>query len=96
MSSHKESKKEETHTRISVMIYVIVGVALGFASLTISSYVGNILTIFLALVLAWLTGMAVQQAVGKRDVKWLIGNGLFIYIFVWLISWIFFFNLFGG
>lgn len=96
MTSHKEQKKEDTHTRISVMIYVLAAVALGFVSLTVSSYVGNMVTIFLALIVGWLTGMVVQSVVGKRDIKWLIGNGLFIYIFVWIISWIFFFNLAGG
>ncbi|MCK4714409.1 MAG: hypothetical protein KAT35_02455, partial [Candidatus Aenigmarchaeota archaeon] len=56
---------------------------------------GNMLTIFLGLAMAWVVGKVVQSVVGQKGIKWLIGNGIFIYVFVWLISWIFFFNLLG-
>jgi hypothetical protein len=90
-----DTKAEETHTRLSVLIYTIGAVIVGFASLQVSPMAGNMLTILFGLVMAWVVGKVVQSMVGQKDIKWLIGNGLFIYIFVWLISWIFFFNLLG-
>ncbi len=89
------AKADERHARLSVIIYTISAVIVGFASLQISPLAGNMLTILLGLVMAWVAGKVVQSVVGQKEVKWLIGNGLFIYIFVWLISWIFFFNLLG-
>jgi hypothetical protein len=90
-----DTKAEETHVRLSVLIYTIGAVIVGFASLQVSPMAGNMLTIFLGLAMAWVIGKVVQSVVGQKDIKWLIGNGLFIYIFAWLISWIFFFNLLG-
>lgn len=87
---------EETHTRISVIIYTIAAIAVGYASILISQILGNMLTIFTGLIFIWIVGKLIQITLGKKDLKWLIGNGAFIYIFVWLISWIFFFNLLGG
>ena len=89
------TKADESHVRISVLIYTIGAVIVGYASMQASPIAGNMLTIFIGLVMAWVIGKVVQSVVGQKDIKWLIGNGLFIYIFVWLISWIFFFNLLG-
>jgi hypothetical protein len=84
---------DAAHTRISVLIYVLGAIGMGFLSLQLSPILGNILTVFLALVVAFAIGKLVQAVLGKKDAKWLIGNGMFIYLFVWLISWILFFNL---
>lgn len=83
----------ESHTRISVLIYVVAGVVVGYISILLAPVAGNMLTILGGLVLAWVTGKVVQAALGKKEIKWLLGNGLVIYLFVWLISWIFFYNL---
>lgn len=94
--SRKTSIKNiETESRISVLIYAAAAIAMGYASLLISPFAGNMLTILMGLIGAWLVGKLVQLYLGKKEVKWLIGNGLFIYLFVWLIAWIFFFNLLG-
>jgi hypothetical protein len=88
-------KNLETESRISVIIYTAAAIVMGYASILVSPFTGNILTIFFGLVIAWLVGKLVQLYLGKKEVKWLLGNGLFIYLFVWLIAWIFFFNLLG-
>ena len=90
-----DTKTEESHARLSVLMYTIGAVIVGYASLQVSPIAGNMLTIFLGLAMAWVVGKVVQSVVGQKGIKWLIGNGIFIYVFVWLISWIFFFNLLG-
>jgi Flp pilus assembly protein TadB len=96
--SHKPGPgkgNEESQARLSILVYTLAAVAMGYASLLASPLAGNMLTILLGLVTAWLVGRLVQLLVGRKDAKWLIGNGLFIYLFVWLVAWIFFFNLLG-
>lgn len=89
------TRNEESQTRLSILVYTASAIAMGYASLMVSPLAGNMLTIFLGLVTAWLVGRLVQLLVGRKDAKWLIGNGLFIYLFAWLAAWIFFFNLLG-
>jgi preprotein translocase subunit SecY len=86
---------EEYQSRASVLIYTVAAIAVGYASLQVAPLAGNMLTILIGLVLAWVVGKLVQVFLGKKDTKWLLGNGIFIYLFVWLVSWIFFFNLMG-
>lgn len=86
---------DENHVRISVIVYTLGAIAMGYISLQISPLIGNMLTVFMVLIAAWFVGRVVQSIVGSKETKWLIGNGLFIYLFVWLIAWIFFFNLLG-
>jgi hypothetical protein len=102
-TEHDEGKQEEapapieseSHMRMSVIIYALAGIAVGYISLLLSPIIGNIYTILAGLVLAWLVGKVVQLTLGRKQLKWLLGNGLIIYLFVWLISWIFFFNYLG-
>jgi hypothetical protein len=28
----------------------------------------------------------------KKDFKWWLANGVFIFLFTWIVSWIFFYN----
>lgn len=86
---------EDYQIRLSVLVYALAAFAVGYASLMISPLTGNMLMLFIVLVLAWAVGRVVQSLVGKKDAKWLLGNGLIIYLFFWLVSYIFFFNLLG-
>ena len=86
---------EESQIRVSITIYTAAAIVMGYASLMVSPMAGNMLTILLGLIAAWLVSRLVQHFVGQKGVKWLIGNGLFIYLFAWLVAWIFFFNLLG-
>jgi len=86
---------EESQSRLSILIYTAAAIAMGYASLMVSPMAGNMLTILLGLIAAWLVSSLVQHFVGQKGIKWLIGNGLFIYLFAWLVAWIFFFNLLG-
>jgi hypothetical protein len=91
----KHPGTEEHQARKSVLVYTLAAIGMGYASLLVSPAAGNMLTIFLGLVVAWLVGRLVQLLVGSKGTRWLIGNGIFIYLFMWLVSWIFFFNLLG-
>ena len=87
--------ENESHIRASVLTYLAVGIAMGYLSILLFPIVGNMITILAGLVLAWVAGKGIQGALGKKDFKWLLGNGMIIYLFIWLISWIFFYNFLG-
>jgi len=91
----KYSLKEDHHIRLSVLVYLTFAVIAGLASVFVTPTVTYMITIVAVIVLAWVSGRVIQLAVGKKDTKWLLGNGLVIYFFVWLVSWIFFYNVFG-
>jgi Flp pilus assembly protein TadB len=87
--------ENESHIRASVLIYLAVGIAMGYLSILIFPVVGNMITILAGIVIAWAAGKGIQGVLGKKGFKWLLGNGMIIYLFVWLISWIFFYNFLG-
>ncbi len=104
-ASSKEPEKEQTpqvqeeslrDSRISILAFILAGIGMGFLSLTLSPMLGNYMTAFAAVAFAFVTGKLVGSVLGRKDMKWLLGNGMAIYFFIWLISWIFFFNLLGG
>jgi hypothetical protein len=91
-SGKKGAWNEETQSRISVIVFTLAGMVMGYLSILISPFAGNMFTILAGLVVSWMVSRSVQSFLGKKELKWIIGNGLFIYLFVWLIFWILFFN----
>jgi len=82
---------ELMHSRISVILHVVTGTIAGYLSFFLVSTlygVGAAIAILLA------SGYLAEKLVKKKGLKWWIGNGAIIYLIVWLVSWIFFFNVF--
>jgi len=84
---------ELAHIRIAIGLHVAVAAVVGWLSFFVSGLYGDVPSILMGLVILWATGKATNKLVGKKDFKWWFGNGVFIYLFVWLISWILFFNI---
>jgi hypothetical protein len=85
--------KLETKTMI---VYIIVGIIVGYLSeLGRSLYgaTGNYVAISLALIFLVITAEVSKKLfkIGK-EFKWFLSNGGWIYLLVWFISWIIFFN----
>ena len=86
--------KDLLHSRISILIHSIVAVIVGYASLTLRSiFQSGWIVAAVAIIVLVVMGFGLQRMVGKRGLKWWVSNGLFIYLFFWLISWTMFFNL---
>ncbi len=83
----------ETNTqRLSVLVHSMLGAAAGYASLYISR--GLYALVFSVLFLL-VIGFASSKTFAKgKDNKWWLGNGGAVYLLVWFITWILFFNLF--
>jgi hypothetical protein len=78
-------------SRVSVGIHAVVGIAVGYASLFLSS---GWFALGLAIVVLIALGWGIEKIVGARGRKWWVGNGAFIYFLIWIVSWVFFFNIF--
>lgn len=77
--------------RIAVVVHTIFGLIAGYLSLYFTKFwysLGG------ALILLIILGFITQKTFGKgKDRKWWAGNGVAIYILVWLMAWVLFFNL---
>ena len=73
----------------SLAIFSVSGIVVGF----LSQFIGSAK---LALLIAFFIMVVVGKIVGKlfnKDNKWWIKNGAFIFMLLWLVFWIFSFNL---
>jgi len=82
-----------THIRISIGLHAAVAIAIGWISVLFSSFYGDMPSILVGLIVLWVLGRGTRMLVGRKEMRWWFGNGVIIYLFVWLISWILFFNL---
>ena len=81
---------ELNETRISLGIHTVMGIIAGYASILFD----NVLySIGLAIILLIITGYATEFVLKKKGIKWWLSSGGILYILVWLVVWIFFFNL---
>lgn len=74
----------------SSLIHLIVGGIAGAISYTLNSVTYSILV---ALIIGFLLGKNLEKYTEEKSFKWWVGNGLIIYFFIWIVSWIFLFNL---
>ena len=79
--------------RISVTSHVILAVLAGWVSLQVQAATRSLFGIGIGLVILILFGYLLERVIGKQGLKWWLGNGAIIYLFIWLISWAFFLNL---
>lgn len=80
----------------SLLVYIIIGVIIGYLSQlgrNLYGEIGNYIAIILALVFLVITA-EVNKKVFKinKELKWFLSNGGWIYLFVWFITWVIFFN----
>jgi len=80
----------------STIVYIIVGIIVGYLSQIgrdLYGISGNYVAISLALIFLVLVAEINKKAfkIGK-DFKWFWSNGGWIYLLVWFISWLVFFN----
>lgn len=80
----------------SMMIYIIIGVIIGYLSQlgrNLYAEQGNYLAVSLALIFLVITAEINKKAFGiKKEFKWFLSNGGWMYLLVWFVSWIIFFN----
>jgi hypothetical protein len=79
-----------------MIVYVLVGIVAGYLSQfarNIYGESGNYIAVSFAIIFL-VVSAEISKKLFKIDkqFKWFLSNGGWLYIFVWLISWIVFFN----
>lgn len=74
-----------------IICYIIIGIIMGYISFLIRHNTGALLLALIVLVVA-------AKIMGKlfkieEKFKWFFSNGGWIYLFIWFISWVIFYNL---
>ncbi len=77
-------------SRISLGIHAIVGIAAGYLSMFLER---ALYSLGLAVLLLIITGYGTEFILKRKGIKWWMSNGGMLYILVWLVSWILFFNM---
>jgi hypothetical protein len=75
----------------SSIIFAIIGIVIGYASFMIN----NSAIAFVLMVVVAVVAKSVLQGIMKikEDFKWWFGNGMVVYIILWLVSWTIFYNV---
>lgn len=74
----------------STLIFTIMSILAGYISYAQkNSYFAILIMVSLFAV----TSFAVIKLFGKKEMNWVLANGGIIYIFLWFVSWILFYNL---
>lgn len=84
---------ETKQSRFSVVVHLVAAVVMGWISFTLSAVYTKWLFVFLGFAVLVAIGFALERVVGKKGVKWWLGNGGIIYLFVWVVTWVLLFNL---
>lgn len=84
-------EKERKHSLVSITLHTVAGIIVGYLSLlvgvTINAF-GLAVIVLIALIFSLKKALKID-----KDKKWWLGNGIVVYIFIWFVSWILFFNL---
>ncbi len=76
--------------RMLAMIYFVLGVGMGI----LSNYLSTMLSVGIGVVLYVVSFFIVRMfAVERKKFSWYVLNTLLTFVLVWLITWIFLFNL---
>ena len=84
-------EKERKFELTSMFVYIIFGIVIGYASFLVQDPTASLGMALIFLFL--LKTILIKTLKLEKDSKWFMANGGIIYIFVWFISWIIFYNV---
>ena len=74
----------------TTIVYAFVAVIMGYASMTVNNTaMAALMAIIILVVLTFVLRAAFKI---KQDAKWWLGNGVIVYLFLWIIVWTIFYN----
>jgi len=79
----------------STLLYTFLGVIVGYVSFWMTnSFETNLYQLVLAIVVLYVFTEILKRALKmKKEFKWFWSNGGWIYLFVWFITWVIFYNI---
>lgn len=76
---------------ITTIIYVIAGIVLGYVSFILNNHLISVAVTIASLVV--IAGLLKKLLKIDEGFKWFLSHGGWLYLFVWFITWVVFFNL---
>ena len=73
-------------------VYTAAAIVMGYLSLVISHTAYAAVAALVVMIVLTIVMRAVFKI--KEDAKWWLGNGIIVYIFVWLVSWTVLYNVY--
>lgn len=86
IKSKEDTMKDETK---SLLVYFVAAILAGYASFAVRD---NLLALALAIAVFFVSSILVKNFL-KKQVKWLLSNGGYLYFFIWFITWVILYNL---
>ncbi len=77
------------HARISLVIHAAAALAVSY----LSAFLGGLYAGLVGIVVLVAIGYPLEKFAGKRGFKWWLANGIFVYLFLWLVGWTYFLNV---
>ncbi|MBI4176045.1 MAG: hypothetical protein HY518_02495 [Candidatus Aenigmarchaeota archaeon] len=75
-------------SRFSVGLHTAVAIIAGY----IPTMLGTDLAMAAGIVLLIVTGMVAKKMANRKETKWWLSNGLALYLLVWFVAGIYFYN----
>lgn len=80
--------------RITVGVHTLLAIIMGWLSPVLSGqFMTNWMPGIVGIILLVVVGYGTERLVGKKGFKFWAANGIFIYLLIWLVSWVYFFNI---
>ena len=87
-------EQELKAARITMGVHTFLAIIAGWLSPLIAGQFGtNWAAGLTGIVLLIVVGYGTERFVGKRGFKFWLANGIIIYLLIWLVSWVYFFNI---
>jgi len=74
----------------TTIVYVIIGIIVGYASILVNNYIALVLAVVFLFLIAEILKRILKI---NEKFKWFWSNGGWLYVFVWFVVWIIFYNL---
>ena len=80
-------------TRATVLIHTVGAIVAGMISIQIAAAYRSLYAIGFGILLLIIIGFISERLAGKKGFKFWFANGIWIYIFFWVVTWVYLFNI---
>jgi hypothetical protein len=84
---------ELNKARVCASVHAVVAVVVGVISVYIASFSRSLFAGVAGLAILAIMGFATMKLAKGKKAKWWLSNGVFVYLFMWFVSWTLFFNI---
>ena len=84
---------ETNQARVTVVTHTVGAIFAGFLSVPIAQMSRSLFAIGAGILILIIVGFITEKISGKKGFKFWIANGIFVYMFFWLVTWVYLINV---